>query len=782
MKKLFLLLVAVSFLTFKAFSQRSNCASSPYPVTITQTDGSSITYKIIGNEAVHYFETEDGYTILPNKSGIFEYAILNSSGNLVCSGIKATNSIKIVLQKNATIKKHLRYSDAQVFELQTAFLAQNAMDFQLNKNLGEFPSLGVRKICVLLVDFADEQAPYPISNFDNLLNQNRYNGTGSFKDAFMEYSFGQFTPNSDVYGWFRASLPRASYGRNNPDGSQNPNYMANVRALVTEAIMKADSAGVDFSQYDNDNDGDVDGLMIFQAGFGAEQGLNGYIWSHRSTISTVMRDGKAIRNYCINPSKRNWGGQVGMVGIGVASHEFGHILGLPDLYDTQQNSSGTGNWGLMGGGPWLNQERTPCHFEPWCKIQLSWLNPIVINQTGTYNLTNSADSNIVYRVNTPNPNEYFLLENKQRKKFDAFTPGRGLAIWHINTLRTNLYPGSNTVNTDTARYGVGLKQADGLRELERNVNRGNAGDLYPGTTNNRTFNDNSNPDSKLHPNSQGIKITSNVAVTNITQNPDSTITFSLGNRAVASFNANIITGCAPLTVTFSNQSAFANSFRWNFGNGQTSNKNNPEPVTFTNSGTYTVWLIALDSANNPADSSSITITAQPSPKASFITERLDSNLFRFTNTSQNSDYILWRFGSNQTSTSQNPSVRLTTSEDMQVRLIAYTFAQCSDTAFNTLQFWPVGMPLVEPITDFNAYPNPFKNELTIDFQSKNQSDVLINIISIDGKVVMQTLSNNVKFGSNQININTQQLDNGVYIVSLKQDNFIKNLKVICSNK
>ncbi len=769
------LLLVQTTLFAQQHNHRSNCAAGPDMVKITQPDGSEIAYYTIGNEAVHYFKTQDDFTLLPNKSGIFEYAVINASGNLVPSGVKAYSKMPATLLKRG-FEKNLTYSSTQIMQLQSEFFAQSALPVSLQKNLGEFPSLGTRKICVILVDFADEQAPYPIGNFDNLMNQTRYQNTGSFKDAFIEYSNGQFTPVSDVYGWFRVSLPRASYARNNADGSNNPSYMTNVRALVLEAINKADSAGVDFSQYDNDNDGDVDGLIIFHAGFGAEQGLNGYIWSHRSSISPVVRDGKTIRNYCINPAKRNWGGQTSMVGIGVVSHEFGHILGLPDLYDTGNNSSGTGNWGLMGGGPWLNQERTPCHFEPWCKMQLQWLTPTVINQTGTYTLKNSVDSNVVYRVNTPNPNEYFILENKQRRGFDAFTPGRGLAIWHMNTARTNLYPGSNTVNTDTSRYGVGLKQADGLRELERNMGRGNAGDLYPGTTNNRNFTPNSNPASTLHPNAQGQRNPSNVSVTNITQNADSTITFTLGNRAVAAFSLNAISGCAPFTVNINNISTFANSFVWSFGNGQTSNSGTPPAVVYTQSGNYTIKLTVYDSAGVAVDSSEQTITVQNSPTARFTTERGDSNTFTLRNQSEGAQFIVWRIGENQSSTAQNPVIRLTGNTSLPIRLIAYSPEQCTDTAFNVLEFWPVGINESNTLQQVNAFPNPFNKELSIIFNSSSNQPVSYTITNTIGQVLLHGTTE-AMVGSNQIHIATNELPGGIFIVALKQGNYSKTLKV-----
>jgi hypothetical protein len=101
-----------------------------------------------------------------------------------------------------------------------------------------------------------------------------------------------------------------------------------------------------------------------------------------------------------------------------------------------------------------------------------------------------------------------------------------LAIWHINSNYAKLN-GAN-VNNDTSKYGTGLMQADGLRHLEKGTNTGDAGDLYPGTSNNRNFSGSSNPSSNFYPTTAGgVRATSNVTISNITQNFDSSVTFKV---------------------------------------------------------------------------------------------------------------------------------------------------------------------------------------------------------------------------------------------------------------
>ena len=131
-----------------------------------------------------------------------------------------------------------------------------------------------------------------------------------------------------------------------------------VHEMIGQAIDEAEAQGVDWSQFDNDGDGYVDALNIIHAGPGAEEGNSTYIWSHKWSLNpnygsygdqSRFYDGVWINNYTINPEKQSLGydGNPGIVHIGVISHEFGHALGLPDLYDIDYSSDGIGTWGLM---------------------------------------------------------------------------------------------------------------------------------------------------------------------------------------------------------------------------------------------------------------------------------------------------------------------------------------------------------------------------------------------------------------------------------------------------
>lgn len=782
MKRYFLLSLLLAG-TSALFAQRSNCAVSPEPNTFTQKDGSEITVYAYGNEQEHYLETKDGYTILANNDGIYEYAIIDNAGNLVPGGMKANN--KVTFKGKAAPEKHLRYSNSQ-----KAILAEIFAQLESKNTLGKkapqgFPNKGVHKVCVLLIQYPDLPATIDKTVYQNLFNQANYASNGSFRDYYLKTSYGQLTLNSDVYGWYMADNGYKFYGKN------NPNYNANTRDLVRDAVEAADSAGVDFSVYDNDLDGEVDGLLILHSGIGAEEqsapNANDYIWSFRSGLGSnavSTNSGVSINSFCMFPEKRYNSGSYTAVGIGVITHEFGHILDLPDLYSTQSRGEGAGNFTNMAGGPWLNSEKTPCLFDAWSKIAMEWLQPTVISQNGTYTIKKSAvDSNFCYRINTPKTNEYFLLENKQLKGFDRYIPGKGLAIWHINTNTAKLLSqgGNNNVNNDTARYGMGLMQADGLRGLEKGTNRGDGGDLFPGTTNNRSFSGTTNPSSLLHPTTGGVRAASNVVISNITINADSSITFTLGNKASASYSAASLNGCAPYTVVLNNNSLFADRFRWNFGDSTAEATETSPTHVFTKKGNYKVTLYALDSNNTVVDSNVQTFVINESPKAAALINRLGPDSFLLTNTSTNFDFVTWRFGSSSNSSQDPITLKATGSGKMAAMLIAYK-ATCTDTFNFELDIYKAGINEFSLLQNVSVFPNPFSSQLTVDIESLASGQATLAISNILGQQILArevTLSKgkNTLDLSNEIGAQKQ----GTYFLSIKANNSFFVYKVLKIN-
>ncbi len=166
--------------------------------------------------------------------------------------------------------------------------------------------------------------------------------------------------------------------------------------------------------------------------------------------------------------------------LGVSAHELGHLLfGFPDLSDIDGTSEGIGSWCLMAAGSWNGGRDTPAHPSAWCKANQGWVSVENVSAAGSVDVPAVKESRKVDRLWTgwaPGP-EYFLLENRQREGFDADLPGDGLLMWHIDDNQSN--------NTDESHYLVGLLQADGALDLEHGTNRGDAGDVFLGGSDNR---------------------------------------------------------------------------------------------------------------------------------------------------------------------------------------------------------------------------------------------------------------------------------------------------------
>lgn len=772
MKKRLYLIGLIAILAVQvpfSFAQRSNCSAYPEPMWKQQPDGSRIELRMEGNEGFFYYRTADGYAVLqnPNNGGAYEIAVQDALGDLVPSGIMAGRHLGKQLPEPGL--KPSKKQQLAGWKALTRNMPQSGFHKQSDQL---FPSIGKRKVLAVLMQFPDEKAIYPKENFERLLSEPGYNEngcTGSFRDYYLENSHGKLDLDITVLGWYTAAKNRINYGRTNAQGADNPDYYSNVQELVEQAIDSAEAAGIDWQDYDNDQDGEMDGLVVFHSGFGAEQQKNGYIWSHRSSLwgGSKSYDGVDISSYCINPAKRDFNSTTTQVRIGVISHEFGHILGLPDLYDPGYNSRGAGNWCLMAGGPWMNQERTPCRMNAWCKMEMGWLNPVILPANGSFNLISSSDSNMAYRVNSQLSNEYFLLENRQQKKWDRFLPGRGLAIWHINTDKADNYRlfGMNDVNTDTAMFGVGLVQADGLRELERDVDSGDDGDLYPGSRGNTSFTSNSIPASLLHQiGSNGLRLKSIVSITNIVSNPDSSISFSAGVKASASFVTSARQGCAPFSVNFTNTSTNGDSYQWIFGNGATSDDASPA-YTFTEAGNFTTRLIVYDAAGIAVDTSSVNINVSAKPKASFTIERPNDSLVKFTNTSTGATEYKWSFSDGRSATA--PTISLPFKNPISFYFVAINTLGCADTVYGNL--WKNSLlDLNAPSISVKAYPNPIKDNVQLEFEMPESGPLTVSVYNILGELLAQQEEVNINAGKHSFTLPQSWFESkGMYVIQLQ---------------
>ena len=356
------------------------------------------------------------------------------------------------------------------------------------------------KPIVICVDFDDNEHTYGASQFHTLLCSKDFaHPTGSMRDYYLENSYGKLDLVGGVTGWYRMPEDYSYYvwGQSGVGFT----YPHNTQKLAEDAVDAADPY-VNFADYDYDEDGEVDGLIIVHAGPGAEETLSDDdIWAHKWVMShDVWKDGVKLRTYCTGPEIHPNGD---LADMGVFAHEFGHTLGAEDLYDYDESSEGVGEWSVMAYGCWNDGGATPAHFDAWHKYKIlgfSEVEQLTTNQTNV-EILQAETSPVAYRLWTSGGGglQYFLVENRQKVGFDFHLPGEGLLIYHVDSSRLNNDGEWCPGDPATPHYKVALEQADGEFELEgcyASPDKGDGGDPFPGYYNKRAFDDTTTPSTR----------------------------------------------------------------------------------------------------------------------------------------------------------------------------------------------------------------------------------------------------------------------------------------------
>ena len=355
------------------------------------------------------------------------------------------------------------------------------------------PSQGKVRIPVILVNFTDLSFSIanPQAQFNDLFNINggsNPNATGSVHTYYDASSNGALDLEYEVFGPYTLSHEMAYYGANKTSNGVTTNHNIRAQELVTEAVQLAYNKGVDFSSFDANNDGTVDNISIVVAGYNeAEGGPANSIWPHYSNVNTTKRYGtKYISGYLMISEYRGSGGKV-QAGIGTYCHEFGHALGLPDLYDTSSSDAYTvGDWDVMCSGCYNNSGSTPPTYTAFERFVMGWLTPEQVTTAGMKTLQPIETSNEALLVAatthnknpfSPNPAEYFLMENRQALGWDA---GRdalvatGMLVTHItfnsSTWSWNTFNNAEPLGFAIVSAGVTVQTSS------------SAADVFPGST------------------------------------------------------------------------------------------------------------------------------------------------------------------------------------------------------------------------------------------------------------------------------------------------------------
>lgn len=314
-------------------------------------------------------------------------------------------------------------------------------------------------VLVIPVQFTNVKASITTSEVNEM-----FFGKNSLASYFEEQSYGALQLTGTVLPkWYTLSESMGYYG---------DNYEANVEQMIVEAIEAAD-ADIDYSQYDANDDGIVDSLFVIHAGDPDENGggNNEEIWSHYFSISPITVDGVKIIDYeTVSETSP----------VGIIAHEFGHYLGLPDMYDTVPDdgtSKGTAEWSIMGYGGYMEE---PGSFDPWSKAYLSWLNEKSYQEIETNDyftiVEDTSSTGIRYYAVPVSTKELFFIENRHTAELMNGAEAGGIVIWHVDEnvmTETGSWNGCsgtkwdcNTVNGEAEHKLIDVVEADGKDNID----------------------------------------------------------------------------------------------------------------------------------------------------------------------------------------------------------------------------------------------------------------------------------------------------------------------------
>ena len=450
--------------------------------TYTQPDGTTFQAMIKGDEWFKLRTTMDGCAITKSSDGWWQYGIYATDGKISPSGYKvgkeAPEEIKAAsrnipykaLTENANRHRAILYRKGmqrtEVIRRQAA-VTKSSSGSMLNRGLA------------LLVEFSDTKFTHRKSDFENLLNKEGYNGTGSAKD-YYEDQFGEgYEFVFDVSDIITLQYSAKHYGENGKDGHDIKPW-----DMIAEACKAADSK-IDFSLYDQDGDGEVDNVYVFYAGKSESENNDqpDLIWPHQYYIYAgspridLTLDGKRIDRYACSAEIT---GERSLTGIGSFCHEYGHTFGLVDLYDTNYDEDGEGMWcagawrvtSLMDGGNYNNDSATPPNFNCIEREMLGLSSPIMLEEGSSCTLDPIHLNGTYARLDTDTEGEYYLFECRSNEGWDKYIGGQGMLVYHIDKNATEHYLGEdynrwdmNSVNADPSHQCADLIEADGRSDL-----------------------------------------------------------------------------------------------------------------------------------------------------------------------------------------------------------------------------------------------------------------------------------------------------------------------------
>ena len=410
---------------------------------ITQSDGTTLKVQAVGNAFNNAVVTSDGLTVARGNDGdLYYYSSL--------TGLTAMRAHE-ASQRTAAEKAFIAAQRGNLDMSFEPYILPKNNRGHLNATgsnaSADVPAMGERRIPIILVEFQDKK----FHNTKENIIESMLTGPESVGQYYHDQSNGLYRPEFDVYGIYTLSQDREYYG-----GRTGTTKDKGIGWLVTEACQMASADGVSFKPYDTNNDYYCDVVIIIFAGVGESQASMYHpeaIWPCNWTLDAAKyysRGGNGpfspnvgdpyINHFAVFNELHgsNDSGKT-IDGIGTFVHEFGHCLGLPDMYDTANSNSdnyGMGNWDVMCLGCYGNDGYMPVGFSAYEKVFMGWVQYITPEPNTYYTLPvwnqkQKETDKAVCIVSDINKNEYFIFENRKRSGWDVCLPGQGILVTHI---------------------------------------------------------------------------------------------------------------------------------------------------------------------------------------------------------------------------------------------------------------------------------------------------------------------------------------------------------------
>ena len=492
----------------------------PFPVDMRQSDGTTITIVMHGDEDFSYYTTLDG-VLLTRLDNDFYVATINSEGELISTGQLAHNA-----ELRTAAERKLANDQNRTLFIQTGQAEANRRKMRrepVSTTKTSFPHEGTPKAVVILAEFKDttfsiENPKLSFHEYFNSLSKLEDLGRGesantcSISKYFQEVSFGKYVPQFDVYGPVKLPSALKTYGGTREDGKDEK-----MDLLFQDACALMDDS-LDFSQYDANNDGIVDLVIVVYAGYSQSMtgNSNECIWPKAGTTTGGKYDGKTVSQYAVNAELNGYPGCWSKApferinGIGTMCHEFCHTLGLPDFYPTvasvKGDNQGMEYWSLMDSGNYNGNGYHPVALNAWEREAFGWMEIPTLTESTDLEVKSIDAGGTAYRIANDNDvegHEYFVIENIQNIRLNQGQRGHGLVVYHVNYDKNAFSVSGNSVNIQKGHPRMTVVPADGLLFAQYNIGKtidGKvisstdfytqlAGDPFPGTSGVTELND-----------------------------------------------------------------------------------------------------------------------------------------------------------------------------------------------------------------------------------------------------------------------------------------------------